>query len=295
MTNWVRRRFLSHCTVLLLAGFASLPCRAGEPLRVAAAISLKEALTEIADDWNRDHSPNVELVFGSSGQLLSQARGGAAIDIFISAASEQIDALRAENLLADEPPRILAANRLALVTPAGAELAKAVRGFEDLAGDSVRRIAIGEPRTVPAGMYARQSLTRLNLLDRIESRIIYGASVRQVLDYVTRGEVQAALVYITDAQAAGDKVRLVATVDAALHDPIVYPAVILRRSRDQQTARELIDALLADPAQRVLRRHGFAAPESAASQPATNPAAVGAVKSASTSRPAATVPTGARP
>jgi molybdate transport system substrate-binding protein len=151
---------------------------------------------------------------------------------------------------------VIASNQLVLIVPADA--AEPIAGFSELADAHVKRIAIGQPRTVPAGEYAAQVLRKLNLFDAVRERLIYGTNVRQVLDYVRRSEVDAGVVYATDAMVE-PKVKVVATAEASLHDPIVYPAVIIpRRKGNEPGARKFLEHLQSEAAQKVLRARGFA-------------------------------------
>jgi len=151
---------------------------------------------------------------------------------------------------------VIASNRLVLIVPADAE--KPVAGFSDLADARVKRIAIGQPRTVPAGEYAAQVLKKLNVFDAVRERLVYGTNVRQVLDYVRRGEVDAGVVYTTDAMTE-PKVKVVATAEESSHDPIVYPAVIIPRPKGNEAgARKFLEHLQSEAAQKILRARGFA-------------------------------------
>jgi molybdate transport system substrate-binding protein len=245
----------------ILAGLclAASPLHAEQPLRVSVAISLREATTAIAAAFETEQGGKVEFVFGSSGQLLAQIRGGAGVDVFISAANEQVDALVADKLVVDGSRRIVATNRLVLIVPPGHK--GAPQRFEELAESAVSRVAIGEPATVPAGMYAKQVLEKLELFSKLESRLVFGTNVRQVLDYVERGEVSAGVVYATDARLSGEKVRVCATAEARWHSPVEYPAVVLRRSSQQDRAAAFVAYFETDAARRALEALGFAVPQ----------------------------------
>lgn len=239
----------------------SLLCAApaiGEPVRVAAAISLKEVMSEVGAAFKAEGRGEVEFTFGASGQLQAQIEYGAPLDAFISASHAQVDPL-AEAKLADVATRrVVAGNRLVLIVPAGA---KSPPGrLADLSDPRVRRVAVGEPKTVPAGQYAKQALAAAKLDDAFKGRLVYGANVRQVLDYVERGEVDAGIVYATDARESGERVRVVETIDSAAHDPIEYPAVVLSRSRRREAAEAFLDYLGTDKARDLLTRRGFTTP-----------------------------------
>ena len=154
---------------------------------------------------------------------------------------------------------MVAGNQLVLVVPAAAKLG-VVHAFTDLANAAVTKVAVGEPRSVPAGLYAQQTLRALKLDNALKDKIVYGANVRQVLAYVERGEVQAGLVYRTDAKEAGDKVIVVATADAATHEPIVYPFAVVTKSDHFDAAGHFLDFLASDKAVAVLRAKGFSIP-----------------------------------
>jgi molybdate transport system substrate-binding protein len=174
-----------------------------------------------------------------------------------------VDALDKEGLIDAASRRVIAGNELVLIAPTDS---RTVGGFSDLADPKVKRIAIGEPKTVPAGQYAVQTLQSLKLHDTLKGRLIYGANVRQVLYYVERGEVDAGLVYATDAKLSGDKVRIVATADPKLHDPIEYPAVILKEAKERKSAERFLDHLSSRKAQAIFRDAGFSIPPAKAAE-----------------------------
>ena len=225
-------------------------------LTVSAAISLKEPLDALAQNYNREH-PDVRVVcnYGASGTLQHQIEQGAPVDIFISAGEKQMDALQNENLLTAGTRRDLLANQLVLVVPANSS---AVRGFGDLAKGSVKSVAVGEPRTVPAGMYAQQVLEHLHLLPAIKSKMVYAGDVRQVLAYVESGNAAAGLVYTTDARIS-NRVRVVATAPVDSHEPILYPVALLNASKSPQAARSFLDALESPATLAMFEKYGFAA------------------------------------
>ena len=222
-------------------------------ITVAAAASLREAMTEIAKVYETDTQDQVELTFGSSGQLAAQIKAGAPIDAFISAADAQVKDLIHAQAADGKSSRIIAGNELVLVVPRSNAT---ITSFEDL--KNVKRLATGEPRTVPAGMYAEQTLKKLDLLDTLKDRIVYGTNVRQVLDYVRRSEVDAGIVYATDAKEAGEEVKLVATADKTWHQPIQYPAIVMSKTSKRDAAVRFLDFLRTPKAQQLLKERGFA-------------------------------------
>jgi molybdate transport system substrate-binding protein len=235
-----------------------------ETIRVAAAISLKDAVGEIKAEYESKSGDKLEFNFGSSGQLMAQIKAGADVDVFISAANKQIDDLAKEKLVDASSRRIVVMNTLVLVVPPGD--AGAPASFEALADASVKKLAIGEPKSVPAGQYAAQVLASLKLSDKLGGRLVYGTNVRQVLSYVERGEVSAGIVYATDAKEAGDKVRVTATAGPKLHEPIVYPGVVVAASKKHDAAVKFLDHLAGPEAATILAAKGFGLPESKAGE-----------------------------
>ena len=257
-------RFPAALLCLLLAAGSAR----AESISVAVAISLQDAMEDVAAGYRNETGHEVHFTFGSSGQLMAQVRNGAPIDAFIAAADQQVDTLIEDGRLDPATRRVVAGNRMVLIVPADAQAPP--EGFEDLAEPARGRVAIGEPATVPAGQYASQVLDKLGVAASLEGRLVYGANVRQVLDYVVRGEVAAGIVYATDAIAAGaDKVRVVATADPQTHAPIVYPGAVVAASRNAEAARRFLEYLAGEPARKVLKDHGFTVPESQA-QPLTD-------------------------
>lgn len=264
--GWAART-VACAVVVLLAGAGVLwwvsraqtpDASTPQPLRVAAAISLQEVLGELARTYEDRSGQPVELTFGSSGQIAAQVASGAPIDLLISAAHSPLTDLAASGRVEMETARIIARNRLVLVVPAAA--AQAPTGFTDLASPTVRRLAVGQPETVPAGQYAQQVLGHLGLDETLRGRIVYATNVRQVLSYVLRAEVSAGIVYQTDVRAAGDGVRVVATADQAWHEPIEYPAVIVTAVQTHAEAQEFLEFLASPEATSILRARGFEAP-----------------------------------
>ena len=256
MTRTTPLLALALSAVAALATTAAPPA---EPITVAAAISLRDALGDVAKAYEADTGRRVRFTFASSGQLMAQVKNGAPIDLFISAAEKQVAELVQDKLVDAASRRVIARNELVLVAPAGA--ASPPASFKDLADARHRRIALGEPRTVPAGEYAAQVLEHLKLSDAVRGRTVYGSNVRQVLDYVERGEVAAGVVYATDARAAGgDKVRVVARADPSTHAPIVHPAALVTASKKQDAARAFLAYLAGAKAQKLLAARGFAPP-----------------------------------
>jgi molybdate transport system substrate-binding protein len=235
---------LSRRLLLLASLLAACPGIAGAQQRdlqltVSAAASLTDVLRELGKLFE-DRHPNVQvrLNFGASGALLQQIANGAPVDVFVSADEETIERGVAQKLFAAETRSDVASNSLALITSSAR---RDLGSLRDLAGTSVQRIAIGKPVTVPAGRYAKQALEAAGLWTTLATRFVFADNVRQVLDYVSRGEVDAGFVYGTDALIMRDRVRVVAIVEG--HLPIRYPAIVVADSRRPEIAAAFIDFL----------------------------------------------------
>jgi molybdate transport system substrate-binding protein len=254
------RTFHYALLCLLLA-----PLAVADSINVAAAISLKESISQIAKSFEADTGHRVDFTFGASGQLMAQIKTGAPIDAFISAANKQVDDLDQLGLIDRATRRNIVGNALVLIVPADATAN--LSDFKALAGANIKKLAIGEPKTVPAGQYAQQLLKKLDLEAKLSGRLVYGSNVRQVLDYVVRGEVTAGIVYATDAKEAGDKVKIAAVADPSTHDPIQYPAVVIKGTRKQDVALRFLDYLKTEKAIKTFEAAGFTPAEPPAAKP----------------------------
>jgi molybdate transport system substrate-binding protein len=214
---------------------------------------LKEALTETETAYRQSHA-NVSFSnnFGSTGTLATQIDQGAPADVFLSAAARQMDDLEAKGLIVAGTRRELLRNSLVLIAPLGSKL----NSFQGLLDGSIRLIALGDPASVPAGQYGRQTLIALHLMDKLNSKFVSGKDVRQVLTYVETGNADAGLVYATDAQASG-KVRIVATAPESSHDPILYPAAVVKGTHSEEAARSFVEYLGSSAARAIFVKHGF--------------------------------------
>jgi molybdate transport system substrate-binding protein len=261
----VMRRVLALLLPLFLGATSA---SAAETINVAAAISLKNALEKAAVEYRAQTGNTVEFTFGSSGQLASQIKGGAPVDLFISAANKQVDDLMSDGSVVSTTRRVVAGNTLVAVVPADAKSTLAT--LQAMAGADVSRIAIGEPRSVPAGQYAEQALRHADIHDAVKQKLVLGTNVRQVLDYVERGEVSVGLVYATDAKVSGNRVRVAFTVPPDAHEPIVYPAAVVAVSKKRPAAERFLRFLLSESGQQLLKDHGFTSPSDIPA-PATRP------------------------
>ncbi|MGI8786420.1 MAG: molybdate ABC transporter substrate-binding protein [Pyrinomonadaceae bacterium] len=226
-----------------------------ENLTVSAAISLKDAFNEIGNSYKSKTNRKIDFNFGASGVLQQQIETGAPVDVFASAGERQMDELAKLDLIDAATRRDFARNALVLIVPQDSK--SSVNSFSDLMKTEVRKIAAGNPKTVPAGQYAEESLTKMNLQNAVRSKLILAENVRQVLDYVARGEVDAGIVYATDALTAKENVRVIATADENSHAPILYPLAIIKNSRQKQAAQNFADFINGREGQAILRKYGF--------------------------------------
>jgi len=250
----ITRRIYS-CVAMLELCVTLAACHAPKSatLTLSVAASLKDAIVEVEAAYNQDHPAiGFRNNFGSSGTLAGEIEQGAPVDAFVSAASRQMNDLEAKGLIAPGTRRDLLRNELVLIAPPDSQL----RDFEGLTDRSVRLIALGDPGSVPAGEYGRQTLQALHLYDKIGAKLVLGKDVRQVLTYVETGNTDAGLVYSTDARISG-KVRVVAVAPESTHDPIVYPAAVLKSSRHPEAARKFTDFLGSPTAKAIFIKHGF--------------------------------------
>lgn len=221
---------------------------------VSAAASLKDALTELGKTYSQK-KPEVKVTynFGASGTLQQQIEQGAPADLFISAGKSQVDALNEKNLLVKDGQVNLLGNDLVLVV--GKDNTE-IKALQDLTQSSVQKISIGTPESVPAGKYAQESLTNLKLWDTLQPKLVLAKDVTQVLNYVETGNVEAGLVYTSDAQGS-TKVKIAAAVPPETHKSIVYPAGIVAASKNRQAAEDFLKFLQSSEAQQVFARYGF--------------------------------------
>lgn len=223
---------------------------------VSAAISLTNAFKEIGKSFQQKHkSVRVLFNFGGSGDLARQIIGGAPVDVFASASPGDMDDLDRMNMIAGDTRRDFAGNGIVLIIPANA--AFHLTSFHDLKKQEVRRMAIGNPKTVPAGRYSEEVLRHFNLTEAVKGKIIFAENVRQVLDYVARGEVDAGMVYSTDAAIKADRVKIAMEASEQSHRPVVYPIAVTKGSKKEFLGKEFTSAVLSQEGKQILKKYGF--------------------------------------
>ncbi|MEY8879206.1 MAG: molybdate ABC transporter substrate-binding protein [Leptothrix sp. (in: b-proteobacteria)] len=249
------RRGVALVVVAGLVGFGGAAQAAD--ITVSAAASLTNALQPLAPLFEAAHpGDKLQFNFGASGALLQQIAKGAPVDAFISADQETLNQAQAQGLIASAGRRNIASNTLVLIVPVAAPLTPTA--LNDLTLPAFARIAIGVPASVPVGRYTRSELEAVGLWAAIEPKVIGAQSVRQALDYVARGEVDAGFVYATDAALMPGKVRVALTVPTTT--PILYPAAAIRGAPNAALGQQFVDFLISPPAQAVLAKFGFGKP-----------------------------------
>jgi molybdate transport system substrate-binding protein len=253
-------------SVLFLAGGSvvfspTAVCRhakaARSDLTVSAAISLKDALDETKGLYVKDH-PGVAIAvnYGASGTLQLQIEQGAPVDVFFSAAPKQMDALESKGLLLAGSRKDLLQNEVVLIVPKDSKLGLA--SFKDLTRADVKHVAMGEPASVPAGEYAKETLTSLGIYDAVQAKAVLAKDVRQVLTYVDTGNVDAGIVYATDAMTS-DKVRVAATAPPKSHALVIYPAAVIKDTKNSDAAKAFLDFVAGPRGTAVFEKYGFKA------------------------------------
>jgi molybdate transport system substrate-binding protein len=234
-----------------------LPVMGGQELTVSAAASLTNAFPEISKNFEIAH-PGVKVIcnFAASGPLLQQIAQGAPVDVFASADQKTMDQAQEKGLIVLASRKNFVSNALVLIVPQDSKLT--LTGPKDLAAAAVNRVAVGNPASVPAGRYTEKALTQAGLWEALRPKLIMGESVRQVLDYVSRGEVDAGFVYATDAAIAKGKVKIVAEVQG--HQPIVYPVALVAASPKQALGQEFLNCLFAPKSVEIFAKYGFGKP-----------------------------------
>jgi len=245
----MRRRL----ALLLLLALA--PPAAAE-VTVFAAASLTNVMQELAKDWEKAGGDKVIFNFGASSALAVQITTGAPADLFFSADEAKMDQLEKKGLLVAGSRRSLLSNTLVVVVAADGDLA--IAGPQDLVG-KVRVLALAEPQTVPAGIYAKQYLRSAGVWSKVIDKVVPTDNVRAALSAVEAGNADAAIVYATDAKIS-TKVKVAWQVPAAEGPKISYPLALVAGGKQQAAARRFADFLASEEAKAVFRRHGFLIP-----------------------------------
>jgi len=252
------KRAIFYLVSLLFLTFSFVAVASAEQeLIVSAAASLTNAFGEIGKKFE-SANPGTRVVFnfGASGALLQQIDKGAPVDVFASADQKTMDQAAAKGLIISGTRKDFVSNELVLILPHGAKTP--VKALQDLTAGEIGKIALGNPDTVPAGRYAQEVLTNEGLWEELKPRFIFGESVRQVLDYVSRGEVDAGFVFATDAAVAKDHISV--ALETRKHNPITYPISVVGSTKYKDLAGRFVDFVLSKEGQEILSTYGFKKP-----------------------------------
>lgn len=223
-------------------------------LTISAAASLKDAMGEIKAAYEKENSEvTITYNFGSSGSLQKQIEQGAAVDVFLSAATKQMDELKDKGLIIEDTRKDFLKNKIVLIVPVGSS---GVTDFKDLLTDKVKKIGLGEPKSVPVGQYGEEVLKKLDIIDSVNSKIVYAKDVKEVLAWVETGNADAGIVYETDTKVS-DKVKLVARAPEGSHKPVYYPAAVIKESKNQDAAKDFVNFLYSSEAKPMFEKYGF--------------------------------------
>ncbi len=227
---------------------------------VAAAASLKNAYEDELIPMFEEQYPGVtvEGTYDSSGKLQTQIEEGLEADVFMSAAVKQMKALDEEGMIASDTIVDLLENKIVLIVPAGSD--SKIDSFEKI-GDAAS-IALGDPESVPAGQYAKEALTNLNVWDSIQDKVSFGTHVTEVLNQVAAASADAGIVYATDAASMADQVTVVAEApEGSLEKKVIYPVAVVKATAHEDAAKAFVDFLQTPEAIKVFEAYGFTAAE----------------------------------
>ena len=246
---------MKYIALLLLAMTTLLPIRASE-VEVFAASSLTDALKEIAANYEKNTGDKIIFNFAASSVLDTQIKAGAPADLFFSADEAKMDDLAKQKLVIAESRKDILSNTLVIVVPADstATLASAA----DLADPKFAKLALGQPQSVPAGVYAKAYLTKIGIWDKVSARVIPMENVRATLAAVETGNAEAGIVYKTDALIS-KKVKVAYEVPAADGPAITYPAALVQGSKNAVAAKKFLDYLESPASLKTFENHGFIA------------------------------------
>ncbi len=242
------------CLVFSLTGCSDNTATDRSTITLAAASSLKNCIDDVLIPMFNEEYPDIQVkaTYDSSGKLQTQIEQGADIDVFLSAAMKQIDDLDEKGFMIQDSIVQLLENKIVLIVPENNT--KEINRFEDIL--EAERIAVGDPASVPAGQYAKEALTNLNIWDGVLEKASLGTNVTEVLNWVAEGSADAGIVYSTDAASKG-KVKVVAEAPEGSVSKVIYPVGIVKASKDEASAKKFIEFLQTDQAKKAFESFGF--------------------------------------
>lgn len=252
------KKRLSLFLVVVLALGILTACGSEEKteLTISAAASLTDVLDELKTKFEAENE-GVEVVasYASSGALQAQIEEGAPVDVFISAAEKQMDSLEESGFLLEDTRKTLLLNEVVLIAPYENDLE--INSIEELKDDSISKIAIGDPASVPVGQYSEEIFINLSILDSIHEKLINAEDVRTVLSWVESGEVDCGLVYETDAFTLPEGVEIICKAPKDSYKEVTYPIAVIKDSQNAEMAKKFIEFLSSEDAKKVFESYGF--------------------------------------
>jgi molybdate transport system substrate-binding protein len=248
--KWLRQ----VCSVAALFLMTAPPAASADDIVISAAASLTDALKEIARAYQSKSKNRVTFVFASSSTLARQIEAGAPADVFFSADVQTMDVLEKNGRLEPGTRKQLLSNQLVIIVPA--DKPTVINSPEDLLDPRVRKIALAEPSSVPAGVYSKTYLESLGLWDKVKPKVIPVLDVRATLASVESGNVEAGFVYKTDA-ASSKRVKTVFEVPVGKGPKIIYPVAILKESKSKAAAKEFLNVMVSPSGVDAFKRYGF--------------------------------------
>ena len=221
---------------------------------VLAAASLTDVLTELANNYKKETSTEIIFSFASSGALQAQIEASAPADIFFSAAQKQMNALEEKGLIDSETRKDLLENKVVLISPKNSNLN--IKSFTDITNSNVKKLGLGEPKSVPVGQYSEEILSNLSILDIAKEKAVYGSDVRNVLDWVETAEVDCGIVYATDAKIAKN-INIIAEAPEGTNKKVIYPISIIKSSQNKEEAKKFIEYISTDKSKEIFQNYGF--------------------------------------
>lgn len=242
-------------TAFICTSFFLCSCAKSDPkveLTVSAAASLKEAMTDIEKEFEKNSNIDLILNFGASGSLQQQIEQGAPCDVFISAGQKQMNTLEDKSLLLEDTRKDLLKNSLVLIGPKDTSLDKLL----DIKNSAVKHIAMGDPSSVPAGKYADEVIENLSIKNDISSKLVFAKDVKEVLAWVASGNAEVGFVYKSDALVS-DSVKIIENIDKQHHSPITYPVAAIKSSKKTNECKSFIDFLFIEDSQKIFEKYGY--------------------------------------
>jgi molybdate transport system substrate-binding protein len=250
-------KFLFSTVIFCLICISTIGCINKDDfieLNISASMSLMEAINEIQITYEEEHPEiSLKLNFGATGSLQRQIEQGAPVDIFLSADKKRMEDLKVKGFLFNDKSIDLLKNEVVLIVPIDSSV---VSSFEDLMKNEVEYFAMGEPESVPAGKYAQEVMTNLNLADSILPKTVFAKDVKEVLTWVESEVADAGIVYYTDALSSNE-VKIVEYAQDGSHSAIIYPAAVIKDCKFPIEANDFVSFLASEEAMVIFKKYGF--------------------------------------